>query len=134
MFYNGTERISVSNHDDSLAVEDLGADLIVPVGENTVDGDFKRLSCWQHVKRETSIARVEFRMALIIKGKFRGRNIKAASPQFNLFLTMLSSSFGLIETLKSTIMTFIKSPMLLNWNVMAAELSCNCVISHDCAG
>jgi hypothetical protein len=41
MFYNGTERISVSYNDDSLAIKDLGANLIIPVGKNTVNGDFK---------------------------------------------------------------------------------------------
>jgi hypothetical protein len=134
MFYNGAEGVAVSNHDNSLTVEDLRANLVVPVRKHTVDGDFKGLCCWKNIKREASIARVEFRVSLIIKRELRRRNIKAASPQLHFFLSMLSSSFSLVESLECTIVTFVKSPMLIYWNVMAAKFSCNRVISHNGAG
>ena len=47
---------------------------------------------------------------------------------------MLSGSLSLVEALESTIMTLVKSPVLMNRDVMASELCCDCVICHDSAG
>jgi len=131
MLYNGAKRVTMGNHDHTLAGENLGADLVVPVGEDSINGNLKGFSCWEDIERQAGVARVKFGVSLIIQGKLRGRHIKAASPQLHLFLSMLGSGLSLVEALKSTIMTFVKSPMLLNWDVMASELTGDCVICHN---
>ena len=73
-------------------------------------------------------------MTLIIESKFRGRHIEAASPNLNLFFTMLGCSLCLVETLESSIVTLIESPVLVYWNVVATELSGNRVIGHNSSG
>ena len=47
---------------------------------------------------------------------------------------MLSSGLSLVEALKSTIVTFVKSPMLMDWDIVLVELSYDCVVCHNSAG
>jgi len=47
---------------------------------------------------------------------------------------MLSSGLSLVKALKSTIVTFVKSPMLLYWDIVLAELSYDSVVCHNSAG
>ncbi len=47
---------------------------------------------------------------------------------------MLSSGLSLIEALQSTIVTFVESPMLMDWDIVLVELSYDCVVCHNSAG
>ena len=40
MLNNRAKRVAVSDNDDTLPVKNLGANLVIPVGKHTVDGDF----------------------------------------------------------------------------------------------
>ena len=47
---------------------------------------------------------------------------------------MLGSGLSLVEALKSTIVTFVKSPMLLDGDIVLAELSYDRVVCNNSAG
>jgi len=46
---------------------------------------------------------------------------------------MLCSGLSFVKALKSTIVTFVKSPMLLDWDIILAELSYDSVVCHNSA-
>ena len=80
MLHDSAKGISMSGYDDSLAIKDLRADLIVPVGKNTINCDLEGLCCRKDILSKACIARIKLRVALVIEGKLRRRNIEAASP------------------------------------------------------
>ena len=55
------------------------------------------------------------RITLVIFGQFRWRYRKAATPLFNLLVTVFFSGFSFVQTLQRAVMTFVQFPGFLNW-------------------
>lgn len=53
--------------------------------------------------------------------EFWGRDIEASSPDLNLFLAMFLHGFKFVETLKSSVVTFVESPFLDDGDIVAVN-------------
>ena len=115
----------------TLSLEDLRADLIVPERKDTINCNLERLSLGEDILWKTLIPGIMPRVSLIINVKLRRRNVVAASPEHDLFFSVLGSSLSLVKTLKSTIVPLIESPVLGDWDVVTPKLSGNIVVSHN---
>ena len=51
MLNDGAERVPMGHHNDALAIEDLRANLVVPVRKDTIDGDLEGLGCRENIQR-----------------------------------------------------------------------------------
>jgi hypothetical protein len=49
MLYDGAEGVAMGHDNDSLVIEDLRANLIVPVRKDTIDCDLEGLGCWENI-------------------------------------------------------------------------------------
>ena len=92
---------------NSLAIENGRAYLVVPVGQNTVYGSLKRFCLRKNVKRESSIPSIESWVSLVIQVKIWRWDVKTSSPESDLLFSMLSSGFSLVQALESTIVSLI---------------------------
>ena len=63
--------------------------------------------------------------------KLRRWDVIAASPDKNLFFTMLFCSLGFIKALKCAIVTLVKPPTLVMGDPKRSKFSCDVVISFD---
>ena len=51
MLNDGAEGVAMGDDNDTLVIEDLRANLIVPVRKDTIDCDLEGLGCWENIKR-----------------------------------------------------------------------------------
>ena len=51
MLNDSAKRVAMGHHNDALAIEDLRANLVVPVRKDTIDGDLEGLGCRENIKR-----------------------------------------------------------------------------------
>ena len=93
---NSSKGISMSCNDNSLTVEDLWTDLIVPVGEHSINSKLQRFSLRKDILRKTCISWIMLWVSLIILIEFWGWDIIRSSPYENLLFTMLSSRLSLV--------------------------------------
>ena len=110
---DGAQRVTMSNDNNVLVVEDLRADSVVPVRQDTVNSDFKRLSIRERAVRQVLVLGRESRVSFVIIIERRRRNVVASSPLKNLLLAMPRGRLGLVEALEGTVMTLVKSPVLV---------------------
>lgn len=103
--------MSADNH--SLTLHDLGADRVVPVGQDAIDSDLKRLGAGEHIWRQQAVASIESWVSLIIHLKLGRRDVIAASPLENLLFAVLLGCLGLVETLEGSVVSLVKSPRLV---------------------
>jgi len=73
-------------------------------------------------------------MSCVVVFKFWRRDIEASSPYLDLIFSMLFDSFKLVESLQSSIMSLVKSPILNNRNVMTIKFFSSVVESLNSAG
>lgn len=66
-------------------------------------------------------------MSLISFLQFWRRNVKASSPDLNLLFAVFLNGFHFVQSLQWSVMPFIQSPWLDDWNVMAIQLI-SCVV------
>ena len=89
-------------------------DNISPVRHNAVDSDRQALSGRQFAFCQFRITRIVAREALITFFQCRRGDGKAATPQFDLLVTVFCSGFRFIQTLECAVMTFVQFPAFLN--------------------
>lgn len=77
------------------------------------------------------VTSISLGVALIRVLKRRRGDVIGSSPHKHLLLTMLSSSLGLVETLKSAIVSLIESPMLVDGDIVLTELSDDGVVGYN---
>lgn len=53
--------------------------------------------------------------------KFRRRNVITSSPYLHLLLPVLFHCLKFVKSLKSSIVTFVESPVLMNGNVVTVK-------------
>jgi len=70
-------------------------------------------------------------MSLIIHFEGGWWDIIGSSPLKNLLVTILGSSLGLVETLETSIMSLIQSPVLMEWDPITIKFISDGVISLD---
>ena len=51
MLNDSAKRVAMGHHNDALAIEDLRANLVVPVRKDTIDGDLEGLGCRKNIER-----------------------------------------------------------------------------------
>ena len=51
MLNNGAERVAMGHDNNALAIEDLRANLVVPVRKDTIDGDLEGLGSREYIER-----------------------------------------------------------------------------------
>jgi hypothetical protein len=73
-------------------------------------------------------------VSFVVELESRWWNIEASSPNLDLLLTVLFNSLQFVQALESSIMSFIESPILNNWNVVAIKFISSIVESLDSSG
>ena len=107
---NSTERVAMSNDYNALTVHDLGADRVVPVGENAIDSDLQGLGTGKHNRWEELESTVKLRMSFVILIELRRGDIVRTTPLSDFLFSVLFSSLGLVKSLKGSVVTLIQSP------------------------
>jgi hypothetical protein len=67
-------------------------------------------------------------MAFIAHIKLWWRDVVTASPNLDLSFTVLFSSLRLVQTLKCTVGSLVKSPALLKWNPEKPHLARDVIV------
>lgn len=122
MLHDGSEGVTMSHHDDLLVLDDLRADLIVPVGQHPVDSDLKRLSLREYIEWHVLIALIVDGVSLVLDGQLGWWDVIAASPDCHLVLTVLRCRLCLVKALKSSVVTLVESPVLVDRDPVAVQL------------
>ncbi len=76
---------------------------------------------------------IEMRTSLILRIQLWWRNVKASPPNLDLFFSMLFHSLKLVQSLKSTVMSFVESPILDNWDIVTVKFVSSIVESLNCS-
>ena len=76
---------------------------------------------------------IKMRTSLILRIQLWWSNIKASPPNLDLLFSMLFHSFKLVQSLKSSVMSFVESPILDNGNIVTVKLVCSVVESLNCS-
>lgn len=96
------------------------------------------MECYLCSRKERSInifiSFVVFGLSLIVLLQFGRRDIIASPPDLHLFFAMLFDSLQFVETLKSSIVTFVQPPILDNRDIVAVNLISCIIIGLDGSG
>ena len=103
----------MSDNNDGLTLDNLRADLIVPVGKDAINGDLKGLGAWEHIRWQSTVPPIETWMSLIRELECGRGDVVASAPLQDLLFAVLLSSLSLVKALEGTVMTLIESPRLL---------------------
>src|SRR5262249_16464645 len=93
-----------------------GRDRFAPVGHKALDGVFEAFGQRKLFGLERSVTRVLGRVARVVGGEPRRRDIITAPPDVGLFHSVLGRSLGFVESLKRAVMALVQSPRLGNRN------------------
>lgn len=96
-----------------LTLLDVRTDLIVPVGQDAVNGGLKGLGAWEHIRWQTTVPPIETWVPLVRKLECGRRDVIASAPLHDLLLAMLLSRLRLVEALEGTVVALIESPRLV---------------------
>ena len=103
----------MSDNNDGLTLNDLRADLIVPVGKDAINGDLKGLSAWEHIRWQSTVPPIETWVSLVRKLECGRRDVIASAPLHDLLLAMLLCRLRLVKALEGTVVALIESPRLV---------------------
>lgn len=131
---DGTQGVTMGNDDDTLAVNHLGADMIVPVGEHALHRQLKVLSTGQDGRRKVAVAAIEAGMSLVVKLERGRRNVVTAAPLKHLLFSVLLGRLSLVQTLEGAVVTLVQSPGLVMGDPKRVHLSHDGVVGLDGAG
>lgn len=131
MFDDCSERIAVGDNDDILVIENHGADSVMPEWEYAVNSGFERLGTWKSILWEACVLLGESWMSFVISAKLWRWDVIRSSPLQYLRFTVFGGGFGLVESLKSTIVPLVQSPVLVVGNPGQIELVGDCVVCLD---
>jgi len=115
VLHKGTERVAVSSDNDVLSGLEVGNDLVLPVGKDTVQGGGKRLG---KVIGEGVVGITGIVGWVVLAGTVdsRRRDVVRATPDEDLVLSVLVDSLLLVKALKRSIVTFVELPGLVHGN------------------
>lgn len=103
-------KVTVSGDDHALTAFQAWQNGFVPVRHNAVDGQRQAFGGWQLSVSQFRVTRVVARVALVIFGQLWWGYREAATPLFNLLVTVFLSGFGFVETLQRTVVTLVQFP------------------------
>lgn len=119
MLDDSSERVSVSSDDDLLAFLQLRDDDVVPVRQGSLDGELQRLEFGELVLWRSVLVDRVFNdvFEVLVVGLHRWWwSVEGSSPYLHLLLSVLLGSFGLVHAGQATVVTFVQSPGLLDWD------------------
>ena len=134
VFDDGAEGVAVSAYHNPLALQDLGTDRVVPVGQDAIDGDLERLGPRENIRGQQAVASIESWVSFVIHLELGRWDVIAASPLENLLLAVLLSCLRLVETLEGAIVSLVKSPRLVVRDPEMAHLFSHGVVGLNGAG
>ena len=120
---NGSQRVAVGHDNDSLAVHDLGADLVIPVGQDAVDGDLEWLCGWENIRRQGAIPAVELGVSLVVQVELSRGDVVGTAPFEHLLLAVLLGSLRLVESLEGSIVALFETVRLVVGDPKGTHLS-----------
>lgn len=92
------------------------------------------LSFWEQCWINVLVFSIEFWMSLVVFVQFWWRDIEWSSPNLDLFFSVLLDGFDLVESLQGTVVSFVQSPRLNDWNVVAIKLVSGIIECLDSSG
>lgn len=110
---NSSERVTMGDDNDALALDDLRADLVIPVREHALDGVLKALGPGEAVRGEVVESTVVSGVSLVVEVKLGRRNVVGTTPLEDLIITVDLGSLGLVEPLEGAVGAFVQSPRLV---------------------
>ena len=128
---DGAERVTVGDDNDALALDHLGADLVIPVWEHAHNSVLEAFRPGEHVRGKAVVSAVVPRVSLVVEVELGRRNVIAATPHKHLLFTMLLSGLGLVEPLEGAVGAFVKPPRLEVGNPEGAHLLGDRVVGFD---
>jgi hypothetical protein len=131
MLVDGSQRVTVSNHDNILVVQDGWADSVMPERKYSINCDLQRLSLRKGVGGQISILWSKSWMPFVINIELRWWDIIRSSPNKNLVFAVLFGSLGFIQALQSAVMSLVESPVLVMRNPGEIKLIRDGVVSLD---
>jgi hypothetical protein len=110
MLYKSTKSVSVGSNQDFLARLDGWCNFIFPNWHESIFGEFKAFGFGQICFIDIGIAGIVPGVVLTGFITFGRWNVVATSPNQYLIFAMFVYGFLFVESLKSTIVTFIEAP------------------------
>lgn len=138
MLHDASETVPVGSNQHPLSLFDLGNDLLIPEGQCPGDGVFQTLTAGELVLGQVGVTAVLQRKVFAINVGLaqillrcqlsarrhlayglvegmplihgRGRNVKRASPDLDLGLSVFSCRFCLVQPGQATVVTLIEAP------------------------
>ena len=104
----------MSGDDHALTAFQARQNGFVPVRHDAVDSQRQAFSGRQFGVGQFCIARIVARVALVVFGQLRRSDSEAATPLFNLLVTIFLSGFRFVQALQRAVMTFVQLPGFLN--------------------
>mmetsp|Transcript_19338 Transcript_19338/g.26833 ORF Transcript_19338/g.26833 Transcript_19338/m.26833 type:complete len:230 (-) Transcript_19338:142-831(-) len=117
MFDQSSQSISMRSNQYLFARFDFRCQNVFPIGHETIFCQFERFSERNIFLRNIFVTRILSGVHLRIFIQRRWGDIIRSTPNQNLVFPMFINSFLLIEPLKCTIMPFIQTPGVHNWDI-----------------
>mmetsp|Transcript_93990 Transcript_93990/g.196095 ORF Transcript_93990/g.196095 Transcript_93990/m.196095 type:complete len:341 (+) Transcript_93990:137-1159(+) len=108
--------IAVGCHHDALAGHDAGRDGVEPEREHTVHSEGEGLCAREGRLGNMPVEGVVGRVARVADVDGGRWDVVAPPPNLDLLITMLRCSFGLVETLQTSIVAFVETPSVDDWH------------------
>ena len=121
----------MSRNDHALTAFQAWQNGFIPVRHNTIDGQRQAFSLWQLCIGQFCIAWVVARITLVVFGQLWWSNGEAATPLFNLLVTVFFGGFSFVQTLQRTVVTLIQFPGFFNRQPRLIQLVQNVPQSVD---
>lgn len=127
-----SQHVLVCDDENFLIVHDSRAYGVLPVGYHALDRHLQRFALRQNTCGEGGIFWIEPRVPLVVPLHHWWWIVVTTPPLKHLLFTPLLGGLLLVETLQLSIVPFIESPMLINWNPIKIHLICDIIKCDDC--
>src|SRR5664280_1442292 len=122
MLHERAQAVAMSRDEHLLSAREARDDRVVPVREEAVHDDREALGGREELRREARVARVEARMAGVLRVEGRRRDRVAAPPLEELLVAVLLRRLLLVEALERAVVPLVQAPRALDGNPELVEL------------
>lgn len=109
-----SQRVTVGADQHGLARQQVGGNVVLPVGQQSVDDDLQRLGLGDDLGVQVGVSSFAVLRVLVVRGDRRRRHVERASVGLELFGTVFLHRLRLVSALQVTVVTFVESPRALD--------------------
>ena len=115
------QAVAVRHDHDIAAGAQLRRDALLPEGQHARERVLQRLGGRQLLGRHLRVARIEARMARVVRAQRRRRHVVAAPPDLHLRGAVLRDGLRLVEALQRAVVALVEAPVALRPAATAAR-------------